>query len=225
MLAIEALAAELPMYPANQMIGEQICCVTGKLSQSVVLRADVFSSVFSTQGELAAPYSQYVDARIADVLANGYLRWSTWIMVDGRLEVCKRARIRQLLGEEPSDIWAAYAAEDMRRHGGLLTVCNRGYDSSSLVQIGQSRASAVEAMRLFPIAIDLADAGAKRTEIATLEFSRSSIHKVGVASIARAKRMVASMDASPEWRLACWLLPTKEDKDAASAALEDNVSS
>ena len=217
MLAIEWLAdqAEPADVPERQA---RTCCVTGRSTRRWVPRSEVFSPTFGNQAELAYPDGGCGDARVAQLLRNGNLRWRSWIVDRDGLRYVKRRAIRDLVLRGPGypTPWGAYAAEDVRRHGGLLTRLNATWDAAT-VQLGPRPASAVDALHWYLRVEAMFDAGMRRKDLASLSPHPKAIEKVGWGEWMSYKEWARVRRGNPAYALCVWLLPTKEESDGGDA--------
>ena len=110
--------------------------------------------------------------------------------------------------------WGAYAAQDVRRHGGLLTPLNAEW-RTAVVQIGPSRARAVQTAAWYPYVEGMYRRGVSRRELQGLEAHPKTIERVGIAEWRAFRAWVRRVRGSAEYDLCVWLLPTKEESDAA----------
>jgi len=209
MLAIEWLVNQLDSSSFERSHKPEICAVTGKLTWYPKRRGG-----YVWEG-MAAPQSEWIDARLATVLENGYLRWQSWI-VDrhGLRDKLKRADIRDLvLNQSAEPPWGAYAAEDMRRHGGLLTILNPAWDENAVIQFGASRTSVARTRECYEAIYPLYAAGFSRKDLTEPDrCGGKRIQQYGIL------KWIAFLDrwrerfGSPEWRLAVWLLPPRKQE-------------
>lgn len=208
MLAIERMAERLAYHGDASMFGE-VCSVTGRTTSYPVRRETM------TTDSMPLPEGEYVDQRVAAVLSNGNLRWASWTWTEtgGLTERASKAHVRAMVHEPPNEEWAIYAAEDMRRHGGLLTrVCSPGEPGD--IQFGGRVAARAYAVELYAIASDMFARGVSRAHLLNvLDAPARTIERFGVAAWAQAIERIRPHARSAEWRFACWMLPTKAEQE------------
>jgi hypothetical protein len=166
MLAVECMADALPAAPPVGLFAEhRRCCVTGKDTSDAIPASALFSDTFGDFDILTAS-TGWVDRRVADVLGNGHLRWSswTWSARDGWAKVGRADIARIALGDHPPLPWAAYAAEDMRRHGGLLTRVNTD-TNSAVIQFGRRAANVLRPAEVVERARAMLELGFRRGDL------------------------------------------------------------
>lgn len=215
MLAVERMAMALP-EPGDPKLTSSKCAVTGLETRHPVRRRDLFSATFSDQDLLAAPASPVVDARVAEVLSRGELRYASWTWREsGGWQKAVKADVRAFVrGHLPEEPWACYAAPDMRRHGGLLThVVVPGEEP--IIQFGLERCRVPIAAeiyeRLEPLHLEK---WMSRTRLTEWDVDARSIEKLGLAQYLELVRWARSRVNTGEWRLACFALPTIEEMKA-----------
>ncbi len=212
MLAIQMMAMELA-EPGDPELTQSTCAVTGIETRCVVRRRDLFSATFCDQDLLTAPSSPVVDARVAEVLGRGELRYASWTWRESTgWAKADKAAVRALVrGQVPSEPWACYAAPDMRRHGGLLThVVVPGEEPVIQFGIERCRVSIASEVyeRIEPLHIEK---WMSRTRLTEWDVDARAIEKLGLARFLELERWARSKKNSGEWRLACFALPTIEE--------------
>lgn len=212
-LAIEEMARELE-EPSRELVPE-LCAVTGVQTFSPVPLKSVFSDTFCDWDLLAAPSSAHVDARIAQILGNGYLRWSSWIWTPGSWRRLTRWELREMvLSGMPPAPRAIYAAPDMRRHGGLLT------HVSSCIQFGRHR---VEPADVEALLSEMIHSGLEPRWIRHFDPNPGELVNTGkLVEWHRFAKWAEPYRRTIAWDLALFLLSAKPGEDADGEPQQDH---
>jgi len=158
--------------------------------------------------------SDFVDLEITEILKEGNLRWSSWIIDPSGFRPVKRGEIRGLLrniNNIPTP-YGIYCAPDMRRQGGLITEANIS-NGDPIIFLGETPCYARKTMEIYEQIEPMYLKGIGRNDIETLNVHPAAFKKITQAEWYQFKQKMYPIYKQNEYKLACWLLPTKEEME------------
>lgn len=223
MLAIEILKKDENLGGDDTLPGfeeEHTCAVTGKQTSSHVPLKTLYKEE-PPFNLLQAPSSQYIDSEIAEILKDGHLRWNSWVIDNTGFRTIKKNEARNILQNPPPPPWGMYCAQDMRRHGGLITFANQN-NTDYIVSLGGMSCKGKKAISIYPEIEAMYLKGVGRDNLLTLTPHQANFKEITHAEWYGFAKKYESIKNTPEYRLAVWLLPTKDEMKEVEEGGETN---
>ena len=226
------LAYKIPL-PEGVEKQDGTCCVTGRLDFTIP-RAAVLDKSFNKHDFLKAPNSDQIGIRAWRTLQCKDERMSCWVFYDGKLHTVgdtskgkdlSRDQARQMtLGYTRLDApWCGYWSTSFHKHGAFCSPVNfsrwQNFWGFEDHPVDCSNFEMVQT--IFNRMMELKVAGALEAEIKTLEFSAKTVAKLGIPTVEKYRRALASHYRSNVYALVLYLLySAKEIKDMGKEAQE-----
>lgn len=222
MLAIELLKKNLSSIKDYLPIEKEelVCAITGKPAKDYVSVNKYYE--FPPFNFMAVPSSLVMDAELAEILKDGHLKWNSWFIgSDRKFQTIKRKKAREIILNLPKPPWGMYCAEDVRRQGGLVTLVNFK-NHNPIVSLGESYAYAKNTAEIYPDIEKMYISGVGRDNLLTLTAHHANFAKLQIDYIdwIKFKKLFDPIKNSSEYRLAVWLLPTKEELNGKEEIIE-----
>jgi hypothetical protein len=225
------LCPELPCQP----VPDQICVVTGEVGPCLP-KKEVVLSTSTDYSWFLAPMSEWAGVDVFQAWNCGLIkdgakrrscfeRGACW-WTDGK-EFCviKRAEIRKIvLDGSPSVPWAMWVTTSYKKHGSIRSPVN--HSDRGIIGFDELRVDVSDSSRVLDwwqhLNMALA-ANIGRTVIESLNCPSHLIRTIGAAEWIRFEKWARPKYMSPVYKLLCYLLPSKEERENANAADGDII--